>query len=229
MLARKSGTGSTRAASRPTISMHVPGASSPRRSSRPGLRTQTIRSSVVPAEQRPDDSRRRDICLDPPSEAEVWAKLPKASKDNPLNHEVQRNNVRIAIEKIAHKVDPVKVYPLAGACQLVHCHYKCTVSYDELSWSDYPIPFKHVAHKVEVVYIDKDHLRRARRRGRQPVSRGRPARAGRRRLASSPRARSSRSASRATPRSRPRRSRPSCSVRSASPSTSRRSTPTSRP
>ena len=87
--------------------------------------------------------------------------MPKASKDNPPNREVQRNNVRIAIEKIGHKVDPVKVYPLAGACQLVHCHYKCTVYYDELSWSDYPIPFHHVAHKVEVVYIDKDHLRRA--------------------------------------------------------------------
>ena len=42
----------------------------------------------------------------------------------------------------------------------MHCHYKCTVYYDELYWSDYPIPFNHVDHKVEVVYIDKDHLRR---------------------------------------------------------------------
>jgi hypothetical protein len=42
----------------------------------------------------------------------------------------------------------------------VHCHYKCTVYYDELYWSDYPIPFNHVDHKVEVVYFDKDHLRR---------------------------------------------------------------------
>ena len=42
----------------------------------------------------------------------------------------------------------------------MHCHYKCTVYYDELYWSDYPIPFNHVDHKVEVVYLDKDHLRR---------------------------------------------------------------------
>ena len=111
-----------------------------------------------PAAVGPETS---DICLDPPSEAEVWAKVPKVSKAHAADQEVQRNNVRINIEKIARKADPVKVYPLAGPCQLVHCHYKCTVTFDELSWSDDPIPFKHVDHKVEVVYIDKDHLRRA--------------------------------------------------------------------
>ena len=106
-----------------------------------------------------------DIFLDPPSEAEVWAKVPKSSKDHPANHEVQRNNVRIKIEKIAQKADPVKVYPLAGPCQLVHVHYKCTVQYDELSWAARQIGRNElvgrVDHKVEVVYIDRDHLRRA--------------------------------------------------------------------
>ena len=71
------------------------------------------------------------------------------------------------IEKIGEKIDPCKVYPLAGPCQLVHCHYKCTVYYDELYWSDYPIPFNHIDHRVEVVYIDKDHLRRC---GGPPVA-----------------------------------------------------------
>ena len=83
-----------------------------------------------------------------------------SSRTGPVFYETQRNNVRILIEKIGEKVDPCKIYPLAGPCQLVHCHYKCTVYYDELYWSDYPIPFNHVDHKVEVVYIDKDHLRR---------------------------------------------------------------------
>jgi hypothetical protein len=55
----------------------------------------------------------------------------------------------------------VKIYPLAGPAQLVHCHYKCTVYFDELYWSDYPIPFHHRDHRIEVVYIDKDYLRRA--------------------------------------------------------------------
>ena len=85
----------------------------------------------------------------------------------PPFYEVQRNNARFLIEKIGDKVDPVKIYPLAGACQLVHCHYKCTVYYDEAYWSDYPIPFNHVDHRVEVVYFDKDHLRRA---GGPPVA-----------------------------------------------------------
>jgi hypothetical protein len=108
----------------------------------------------IPAEFAPG------ACLDPPSEEEVWNKVCKFRSGHPIFYETQRNNVRILIEKIGEKIDPCKVYPLAGPCQLVHCHYKCTVYYDELYWSDYPIPFNHVDHKVEVVYIDKDHLRR---------------------------------------------------------------------
>lgn len=100
-------------------------------------------------------------CMDPPSEAEVWAKVPKFRHGCYWIYEVQRNNVEILIEKIGDKIDPPKIYPLAGPCQLVHCHYKATVYFDELYWSDYPIPFHHVDHRVEVVYIDKDHLRRA--------------------------------------------------------------------
>jgi hypothetical protein len=100
-------------------------------------------------------------CLDPPSEEEVWQKVPKFRDGWPNLYETQRNNVRILTEKIGESIDPVKIYPLAGPCQLVHCHYKSTIYYDEQYWSDYPIPFFHLDHRVEVVYIDKDHLRRA--------------------------------------------------------------------
>jgi hypothetical protein len=100
-------------------------------------------------------------CLDPPSEAEAWAKVPKFRAGCPPFYEVQRNNARFLIEKIGEKVDPVKIFPLVGPAQLVHCHYKCTVYFDEIYWSDYPIPFHHRDHRVEVVYIDKDYLRRA--------------------------------------------------------------------
>jgi hypothetical protein len=99
-------------------------------------------------------------CLDPPSEEEVWNKVPKFRDGSPPFYETQRNNVRFLIEKIGDSVDPCKIYPLVGPAQLVHCHYKCTVYFDELYWSDYPIPFHHVDHRVEVIYIDKDHLRR---------------------------------------------------------------------
>lgn len=100
------------------------------------------------------------LCIDPPSESEVWDKVPKWRDGWPVLYETQRNNVRFLIEKIGDSVDPCKIYPLAGPCQLVHCHYKCTVFFDEVYWSDYPIPFHHVDNRVEVVYIDKDHLRR---------------------------------------------------------------------
>ncbi len=101
------------------------------------------------------------MCLDPPSEEEVWNKVSKFKNGCPPFYETQRNNVRIVTEKIGEKVDPVKIFPLAGPCNLVHCHYKSTIWYDESYWSDYPIPFNHIDHRVEVVYIDKDHPRRA--------------------------------------------------------------------
>lgn len=99
-------------------------------------------------------------CLDPPSEAEIWAKVPKFRNGSAPFYEVQRNNARFVVEKIGESVDPCKVYPLAGPCQLVHCHYKCTIYFDELYWSDYPIPYHYRDPRVEVVYIDKDYLRR---------------------------------------------------------------------
>lgn len=99
-------------------------------------------------------------CLDPPSEQEVWNLVPHTRTGIPPFYEVQYNNVQIIIEKIGEKVDPCKIYPLAGPCQKVSCHYKCTVYYDASYWSDYPVPYNHVDHKVEVVYIDKDFLRR---------------------------------------------------------------------
>ena len=106
-------------------------------------------------------------CLDPPSEAEAWEKVPRFKNGCPPFYETQRNNVRFLIEKIGDKVDPVKIFPLVGPAQLVHCHYKCTIYFDETYWADYPIPFRAPQHRVEVIYIDKDHLRRA---GGPPVA-----------------------------------------------------------
>jgi beta-lactamase regulating signal transducer with metallopeptidase domain len=83
------------------------------------------------------------------------------SKDRASFCKVERKNVRIVVEKICDKADPAKVYPLAGLCQLVHRHYKCTVYFDEALRADLPNAINHVEHKVEVVYIDKDFLRRA--------------------------------------------------------------------
>ena len=70
---------------------------------------------------------------DPPSETEVWAKMVPLSKDHaPPFFKVERKNVRTVVEKIGDRIDPVRVYPLVGPCQLVHRHYKCTVYFDQV-------------------------------------------------------------------------------------------------
>jgi len=99
-------------------------------------------------------------CLDPPSEAEIWAKIPKFRNGSDPFYTVQRNNARFVVEKIGESIDPCKVVPLIGPAQLIHCHYKCTVYFDELYWGDYPIPYNAEDARVEVVYIDKDYYRR---------------------------------------------------------------------
>jgi hypothetical protein len=102
-------------------------------------------------------------CMDPPSEEEVWSKVRLSRTGSPALYEAQCNNIRILIEKIGDKVDPCKVYPLAGPCELVHCHYKCTVMFDERQLVKNADSLGPSAEQVEVVYIDKDHLRRCRK------------------------------------------------------------------
>jgi hypothetical protein len=41
---------------------------------------------------------------------------------------------------------------------LHHCHWKCTIYYIETIESGYPFPFRCVRPRVQVVYIDLDHL-----------------------------------------------------------------------
>lgn len=100
--------------------------------------------------------------MDPPSQDEVMQALEKARGVRgglPLLHEVQRNNVKIQIEKISDYIDPPRVYPLIGPAQLHHAHYKCTVYYTEVTRVGWPIPYTARNEDTqEVVYIDHDHL-----------------------------------------------------------------------
>jgi hypothetical protein len=72
--------------------------------------------------------------------------------------QTQKGNVKFSIEKIGEKVKSCEATP-DGMRQLVLCHYKCTVSFDELYWSDYPSPLNHRVSKVEVICIDKEQTR----------------------------------------------------------------------
>ncbi len=98
-------------------------------------------------------------CLDPPSEDEIYRALPdKTSGGLSFIAETTHNNVRIAIEPIVDSLGECRFYPLVGPARLHKCHYKCTIYYDRIIRSDWPIPFSHIDETQEVVYIDKDHL-----------------------------------------------------------------------
>jgi hypothetical protein len=96
-------------------------------------------------------------CVDPPSEREVLRAMPRIARGVPYGYEEFRDDIRIIAEPIVDKIDPPRFFPLIGLAQLHHCHWKCTVYYTETVQSDWPFPTKIKKHRVEVVYIDKDH------------------------------------------------------------------------
>ena len=98
------------------------------------------------------------LCEDPPSEAEVLRAMEHITRGVPYVYEEFRDQISIVSERLVDKIDPPRFYPLVGPAQLHHCHWKCTVYYTETIQSGYPFPFKCTRPRVEVVYIDKDHL-----------------------------------------------------------------------
>jgi len=56
-------------------------------------------------------------------------------------------------------IDPVRVVPLIGPCQLHHAHYKCTIYFTEVTRVGWPLPHTIVDEDAaEVVYIDHEHF-----------------------------------------------------------------------
>lgn len=99
------------------------------------------------------------FCLDPPSDDEVIRALPDIKGGGvPFLAETFRNNVRIVVEPIVDRIDECRFIPMVGPARVHHCHYKCTVYYEKVIRSMWPVPFSHSDQSVEVVYIDHDHL-----------------------------------------------------------------------
>jgi hypothetical protein len=99
------------------------------------------------------------FCLDPPSPDEVMRALPDNTAGGvPFLAETTRNNVRIVVEPIVDRVDECRFFPQLGPARLHHCHYKCTVYFEETKRSSWPVPFTTSDQVEEVVYIDHDHL-----------------------------------------------------------------------
>ena len=98
------------------------------------------------------------LCVDEPTEQEVLRAMPRVARGVPFVYEEFRDDIEIVCEKLVDKIDPPRFFPLVGPAQLHHCHWKCTIYYTETIESGYPFPFRCKKPRVEVIYIDKDHL-----------------------------------------------------------------------
>ncbi len=81
---------------------------------------------------------------DPPELAEVMRAL--APSDS-------RQDIELVAECLVDQVDPPLVLPIFGKVQIHHCRWKCFVFYTGTP----AIPLRS-RKRVEVIYIDKDHL-----------------------------------------------------------------------
>ncbi|OWK40428.1 hypothetical protein FRUB_05347 [Fimbriiglobus ruber] len=98
------------------------------------------------------------LCEDPPADREVMRSLPKRPRGVPFVYEEFWDNIVITKSRIVDKIDPPRFFPLVGMAQLHHCHWECAVYYDETIQSSQPFPTYLQKKRVQVVYIDKDHL-----------------------------------------------------------------------
>jgi hypothetical protein len=97
-------------------------------------------------------------CEDQPDDARVLRALDHVARGVPYFYEEFRDNVEVVKERIKDTIDPPRFFPLIGPAQLHHCHWKCTITYDETVESGYPFPFRCRRPRVKVIYIDLDHL-----------------------------------------------------------------------
>jgi hypothetical protein len=100
----------------------------------------------------------RPLCEDIPDRAAILRALPPVARGVPYVWEEFRDELDFGVERLVDQIDPPRFFPLIGPCQLHHCHFKCTVYYTETLQSSWPIPFQTRKRRVEVVYIDRDHL-----------------------------------------------------------------------
>jgi hypothetical protein len=98
------------------------------------------------------------VCEDPPDDAAVLRALEDVTRGVPYVYEEFRDDIEIITERIVDRIDPPRFYPLIGPAQLHHCHWKCTVYYVGTYESGWPFPVRIRRPRVQVVYIDKDHL-----------------------------------------------------------------------
>jgi hypothetical protein len=98
------------------------------------------------------------LCEDPPDQARILRAMIHVPRGVPYFYEQFRDDIQIVTERLVDRIDPPRFFPLVGPAQLHHCHWKCTIYYLETVQSGYPFPFQCKRPRVEVVYMDLDHL-----------------------------------------------------------------------
>jgi hypothetical protein len=104
------------------------------------------------------DGKPAPLCEDAPSDMEVLRAMPRVARGVPYYYEQFRDDVVIVKNRLVDKIDPPRFFPLVGMAQLHHCHWECIIYYTETIQSDHPFPTYIKKRRVEVIYIDKDHL-----------------------------------------------------------------------
>jgi hypothetical protein len=96
-------------------------------------------------------------CEEPPEEARILRCLPPLP-GVPHCCQVLREDCQIVTERLVDRVDPPYFFQVVGPARLHHCQWKCTVHYTETVESSYPFPCRCRRPRIQVVYIDTDHL-----------------------------------------------------------------------
>jgi hypothetical protein len=98
-------------------------------------------------------------CEDPPTDGEVMRVFNERQvRGVGYFYEEFQDDLTIVKNLVADRIDPPRFFPLVGMAQLHHCKWECGVYYNDLKQSSYPYPVYIRKPKVEVIYIDKDHL-----------------------------------------------------------------------
>jgi hypothetical protein len=105
-----------------------------------------------------NDGKPLPECTQPPDRAEILRAMSPVPRGVPVICEVYRDDPQFETQLLVEKVDPARFYPLIGPAQLHQCHWKCTIRYNETTELAYPFPVRATRPRVEVVYIDRDHL-----------------------------------------------------------------------
>jgi beta-lactamase regulating signal transducer with metallopeptidase domain len=119
--------------------------------------------SESPAQHEKPDPRitvmNAGICLDTPSFDGILKALPAETKSEfPFVADVARQNLRIVVERLVDSLGESRYYPMVGLARHCRSHFKCTVFFDRVTRSEWPIPFSHTDQVQEVVYIDNGCL-----------------------------------------------------------------------